>query len=101
VSIDAIGFLPPLQDIAPGSSTAAALDTSGNGFAAWMGRELAAANAQLVDTDQQLQRMAAGETTNLHRVMIGLEEARLSFQLLVSVRNHLVEGYQDILRMQV
>ena len=33
--------------------------------------------------------------------MTNLEEAKLSFQLLVQVRNKLLEAYQDILRMQV
>jgi len=31
----------------------------------------------------------------------GLEEAKVSFQLLVQVRNKLLDAYQDILRMQV
>ncbi len=96
MSIEAIGFLPPLHGISVDPATSAA-----PGFSAWMARELASANAKLLDTDQQLQRLAAGETTNLHQVMIGLEDARLSFQLLVQVRNRLLEGYQDILRMQV
>jgi flagellar hook-basal body complex protein FliE len=46
-------------------------------------------------------RLAAGDTDNLHQVMIALEEAKLSFQLMVQVRNKLLESYQDILRMQI
>ena len=98
MSIEAIGFLPPLQDIALDPAGTAA---AGNGFAAWFAREMAATNNQLVDADRQLQQLAAGETTNLHQVMIALEDARVSFQFLVQVRNHLLEGYQEILRMQV
>ena len=98
-SVDPIGFLPALQAIDVDGGTAAA--ASGNDFAAWFSREMAAANSKLVEADRQVQRLAAGETSNLHQVMIGLEDARLSFQLLVQVRNHLLDGYQDILRMQV
>jgi flagellar hook-basal body complex protein FliE len=49
----------------------------------------------------QLQQLAAGAPVNLHQVMIGLEESRMSFQLLMQVRNRLLEGYQEVMRMQV
>ena len=54
-----------------------------------------------MQSDRMLQRLAAGEVDNLHQVMVSLEEARLSFQLLVQVRNRLLEAYQDVLKMQV
>lgn len=85
----------------------ARLDTSANpgvgapGFVQWLERSLAETNTKLNAADQQVQRLALGETDNLHHVMISLEEAKLSFQLMVQVRNKLLEAYQDILRMQV
>jgi flagellar hook-basal body complex protein FliE len=33
--------------------------------------------------------------------MIAMEEANVSFQLMVEVRNHLLDSYQEIMRMQV
>jgi flagellar hook-basal body complex protein FliE len=30
-----------------------------------------------------------------------LEESRLSFQLLMQVRNRLLEAYQDVMKMQI
>jgi flagellar hook-basal body complex protein FliE len=33
--------------------------------------------------------------------MIASEEARVSFQLLLEVRNKLLDGYQELMRMQV
>ena len=44
---------------------------------------------------------SAARIDNLHQVMLSLEDAKLSFQLMVQVRNKLLEAYQDILRMQV
>jgi flagellar hook-basal body complex protein FliE len=42
-----------------------------------------------------------GKVTNLHQIMIGMEESRLSFQLFLQVRNRVLEAYQDILKMPV
>ena len=58
-------------------------------------------NEQLMTGQMQLQQLAAGEPVNLHQVMIGLEESRMSFQLLMQVRNRLLEGYQEVMRMQL
>ena len=39
--------------------------------------------------------------TDLHSVMIALEKADLSFQVMMQVRNKIVQAYQEIMRMQV
>jgi flagellar hook-basal body complex protein FliE len=99
MSIDPVGFLPPLAEIpfdAPESAS-----TQSSTFANWMSKELGSINEKVATSDRLLQRLATGDVDNLHQVMVNLEEAKLSFQLLVQVRNKLLEAYQDILRMQV
>ncbi|WP_269078436.1 flagellar hook-basal body complex protein FliE [Xanthomonas arboricola] len=51
--------------------------------------------------DQQLRAMAAGQEVAPHDLMISLEEARMHLTLLSEVRNKLVEGYQELSRMQL
>ena len=36
-----------------------------------------------------------------HDVMIAAKESQLAFELLLEVRNKLLESYQEIMRMQV
>lgn len=95
-AISAIDFLAPTQEIKFESMAA-----SSGGFAAWLDKELASVNTKIVDSDVQLRKLAAGEVDNLHQVMISMEEAKLSFQLALQVRNRLMEAYQDVLRMQI
>ena len=71
------------------------------GFGAWLGRGLAELNAQLAGADHALQQLAAGQTTQLHTLMLQLEEARLAMQVASQVRTRVVEAYQDVMRMQV
>ncbi|MEW5701279.1 MAG: flagellar hook-basal body complex protein FliE [Candidatus Zixiibacteriota bacterium] len=46
-------------------------------------------------------RLLSGEDVELHRVMIAAEEAGTAFELLVEMRNRLVEAYQELMRMPV
>jgi flagellar hook-basal body complex protein FliE len=39
--------------------------------------------------------------TDLHSVMMALEKADVSFQMMMQVRNKIVAAYQDIMKTQV
>ncbi len=64
--------------------------------------------AQLAELDRtqkaaqtQSLRLATGDADSLHQVMLGIEQARIAFQLALQVRNRLVESWQDLQRMQL
>ena len=83
-------------------STAATTGTGPQGnFAAWFDSQMSTVNQQLAVADQGMQKLAMGDVSNLHQVMIQMEEAKLSVQLLLQVRNRLLEAYQDVMRMQM
>ena len=99
MSVEAIGFLPSARAEAIESKLAGG--PAAPGFAGWLTHEIAQANDRMQALDRQVQDLALGKASNLHDVMISLEETRLSFQLMVQIRNRALEAYQDILRMQV
>lgn len=118
MSIEAVQFLPPgaagLPAIPEWDSPVAPLPPDGRAgppgaqvqaaegtFAHWFTQQLQQVSGDLRTADLQLQDLAAGTSQNLHQVMISLEEARLSFQLLMQVRNRVLEAYQDVMRMQI
>jgi flagellar hook-basal body complex protein FliE len=76
-------------------------DSIASKFTDWFARELSSVNDKLVTADHDVQKLAVGSAGNLHEVMIHMEEARLSFQLLAQVRNKLLEAYQEVMRMPV
>lgn len=100
MSIDAITFLPPLAMPAAPDAAGAAKAPSGE-FASWFSTQLADVNSQLVTADQGIQQLAAGDASNLHQIMINLEQAKLSMQLVMQVRNHLLDGYRELMQMQM
>ena len=95
MAVDPVAFLPPVRELQAEAAPA------GADFGPWLARSLGQVNQDLVRADQAVRGLAAGETENLHQVMIALEEARLSLQLAAQVRNRLLEAYQEVLRMQV
>lgn len=70
-------------------------------FSTWFSNEITRANEALGTADSQLKQLAAGDPIPVHEVMLSLEEAQLTFQLVTQVRNRLLEAYQDILKMQI
>ena len=48
----------------------------------------------------ELQKFLSNES-DLHSVMISLEKADLSFQVMMQVRNKIVSAYQEIMKSQV
>jgi flagellar hook-basal body complex protein FliE len=48
-----------------------------------------------------IQEFAAGSMNDVHDVMIAVSKANMAVQLLVQVRNGLLEAYQEISRVQV
>lgn len=42
-----------------------------------------------------------GEENEVHNVMIAMQEAKLSLQMAIEVRNKLVEAYQEISKIQI
>lgn len=59
------------------------------------------AEESIDSADVLLERAALDEPVNAHELMITLEVAKSQVRLLVEVRNKLLEGYQEVMRMQV
>lgn len=45
--------------------------------------------------------LMAGEEVSLGETMVSIQESKIAFQLMVEVRNKLLEAYQELMRMQV
>ncbi|MDP3488161.1 MAG: flagellar hook-basal body complex protein FliE [Bacillota bacterium] len=58
-------------------------------------------NEMQVKADDMATKLVLGEIDDLHQVTVAMEQAKLSLQLAVQVRNKIVEAYQEIARMQV
>ncbi|MBN2125240.1 MAG: flagellar hook-basal body complex protein FliE [Deltaproteobacteria bacterium] len=57
-------------------------------------------DARIKEADRMREEFAVGARQDIHEIMIASEKADISFRLLLQIRNKLLEGYQEIMRMQ-
>lgn len=50
--------------------------------------------------EQQVSALLEGNGLDVHSALIAVEKADLSFQLMMQVRNKIVQAYQEVSRMQ-
>jgi flagellar hook-basal body complex protein FliE len=58
-------------------------------------------NGQMLAGETEVAKLALDPLDNLHHSVIGLERVRLSFELMLAVRNKVLDAYQELMRMQV
>ena len=58
-------------------------------------------NDKQVEADNYINDLISGNDVDLHQVMIATEEARLSLELAVQIRNKVVEAYKELNNMQL
>jgi flagellar hook-basal body complex protein FliE len=86
---------------APAASSVSLTEGAGGSFSAWLEQQVRTSNTDIVSADNAVRQLAVGEPVNLHQVMVQLERARLQLELVVQVRNKLLDAYQDLLKMQI
>jgi flagellar hook-basal body complex protein FliE len=92
------GLAPPAQGAASIGGSAA---TGAGSFAKVLEGSIAEVNQLQAKADAAITALASGEKASLQETMVAMEQADVSFRLLMQVRNKIVEAYQEILRMQV
>jgi len=85
-----MGTNGPVKDTGPGE-----------GFSRILKDSIEEVNRLQVEADRASQELLLGKNTNIHQVMIAIEKANVSFQLMMQVRNKIVAAYEEIMRMQV
>lgn len=93
---------PAMQSYLSQSQSIHNTDTNkAGGFGDVLQKELNKVNTLQVQADKANQEFVIGESEDMHSVLLATEEARLSLELAVQIRNKIIESYQEISRMQL
>jgi len=81
------------------SSLSAAPETGGAGFGELFKRAINDTSGLQSDAKDMIGAFLRGEPVELHQVMAASEEAQISLELLVEIRNKLTEAYRSVMNV--
>jgi flagellar hook-basal body complex protein FliE len=96
----------PINNIAPISHSVIGAGKSagaarGGDFSDLLTKAVQKVSDTQLAADDKLAMMASGKDVDIHTTMIVLQEADISIRTMVSVRDRVVEAYQQIMNMTV
>ena len=50
---------------------------------------------------EPVEKLITGEIKDIHDVMVAVQKAGTSFELMMEMRNKMIEAYREVMRMQV
>ncbi len=74
---------------------------TGTDFSRLLKAELDQVNALQQTASDRMNRVESGQEEDLVGTVLSVQKASLSFQLLLQVRNRLVEGYHEVFNLQL
>jgi len=94
-------LIPTLEGSSKPSNITRTLKETTTSFGDTLNQAIADVNNLQTEAGKAIDKMVSGEATDLHEVIIAVEKARTSFDLLMEIRNKTIGVYQEIMRMQV
>ncbi|MFY4730615.1 flagellar hook-basal body complex protein FliE [Nitrospira sp. BLG_2] len=93
--------IPPIPDVTPVGPAGHTGNGETSGFLDSLKSAIGTVNDAKIEAGRAVDALMTGETQDLHRTMVALQEADVSFQLMMQIRNKLVAAYEEIQRMQI
>jgi flagellar hook-basal body complex protein FliE len=72
-----------------------------DGFASLLTKGIDSVNTKVLDANRLARAFVLDDAIPVHQVTYALEQARLSLELMTQVRSRLIEGYQQLMNMQL
>ncbi len=72
----------------------------GEGFGATLKNAISQVNDLSDASNQKVSELLHGDNQDVHNVMIAVEKADIAFQLMMQVRNKIVNAYQEVSKLQ-
>ena len=92
--------LPVSPSGLPQAATPLGKPAAGSGFSEVLREAVSEVDNLNLDAGQKVKSLVEGNGVDVHDAMIAVEKADLSFQLMLQMRNKVVQAYQQIAGMQ-
>jgi flagellar hook-basal body complex protein FliE len=91
--------IPPIPSL--GGITSPGASSTGSAFQSVLGDAISKVEQFQNDATTSVNKFLSGEGEELHKVALATQQADLSFQLFMQVRNKVVTAYNQVMQMQV
>jgi flagellar hook-basal body complex protein FliE len=87
--------------IAPGRAAGTAPTANGQSFKDFLVQSIQDVNSMQAQADKAVEKLATGGDVNPAEVLTAVQKADLAFQMMVQVRNKLVDAFTEIKNLQI
>lgn len=70
-------------------------------FSEMMKKYVQEANDLQVNADTEVRKVIAGEEVDAHEVMTAVEKANISFEMVMEIRNKMLDAYRELMKTQM
>jgi flagellar hook-basal body complex protein FliE len=77
------------------------IPNEGQTFGELLQASISKVNALQQNADVQMEKLASGESQNLHETLLAVEKADIAFRTLNQVRTKVIDAYREIMKMQI
>ncbi len=104
---DPLGLIPGAQGVSPirsgasGTRSVAGPDQAGPSFKDALMKQLDQVNRLQQDAETAIEDVVSGKRDDLDNVMIAKQKADIAFQMLLQVRNQMMDAYEEIKQIRV
>jgi flagellar hook-basal body complex protein FliE len=95
-----ITSIPPLAAI-PALTPVSPSQPSGAGFGSVLADAIGRVDQFQQNAGSSIAKFLSGEDEEVHKVALATQQASISFDLFLQVRNKVVSAYQEVMRMQM
>lgn len=76
-------------------------NTAPQSFSEVLSKSLMEVNNMQAEANKAIQKLASGQTKNIHETMLAVENAEMAFKTMNQIRMKVIDAYKEIMRMQM
>ena len=70
-------------------------------FSEMLSKSLVEVNSMQQEANKAIQKLASGQSKNIHETMLAVENAEIAFKTMNQIRMKVIDAYKEIMRMQM
>jgi len=74
---------------------------TGKTFGEFLQDSLTKVNSLQQEANVAMEKLASGESQNLHETLLSVEKAEISFKMMNQIRSKVLDAYREIMKMQI